>query len=122
MIRLVRRNSEQADDVLTIPVPEESFAGFYAENGKNKGIYTPTGDLKAWLRRELWARNRRQTPFQDLTRVLPSVYTKSHGVSRVENTGTMMSQHLAATLVQPDSFYYGFYFYGFTKSCGRGVV
>ena len=53
VIRLVRRNSEQADDLLTIPVPEEFLAGFYSENGKSKGIYTPTGDLKAWLRREL---------------------------------------------------------------------
>ena len=53
IIRLVQRNSEQADDLLVFPLPERFLVGFYAENGKNKGIYTPTDDIKAWLRAEL---------------------------------------------------------------------
>ncbi len=53
IIRLVQRNSERADDLLVFPLPERFLAGFYAENGKNKGIYTPTDEIKAWLRSEL---------------------------------------------------------------------
>ena len=33
-----------------------------------------------------------------------------------------MFNSLWPTFVQPTSFYYGFYFYGFTKSCGRVVA
>ena len=53
VLRLVQRNSEQADDLLVMPLPEEFLPNFYEENGKNRGIYTLTDTIKTWLRREL---------------------------------------------------------------------
>ncbi len=53
VIRLVQRNSEQATDLIVIPFPPELLEDFYEQNGKSKGIYTPTPALKAWLRRQI---------------------------------------------------------------------
>lgn len=53
VIRLVRRNSEQAEDLVTLPLPEELLPGFYEQNGRNKGIYTPTDAIKEWLKKEM---------------------------------------------------------------------
>lgn len=52
-IRLVRRNSEAAVDLFTMPLPEELRAAFFAEYGKLKGVFAPTPSIKAWLQAEL---------------------------------------------------------------------
>lgn len=53
VIRLVRRNSEKAEDLLTMPVPEELLEGFRVANGRLRGVSEPTPAIKDWLRRQL---------------------------------------------------------------------
>lgn len=49
LVRLVRRNSEAAQDVLTIPLPESLHNEFRQEYGKLRGIFAPTPGIKRWL-------------------------------------------------------------------------
>ena len=53
VIRLVRRNSEKAEDLLTLPLPEELLADFRAHNGSLRSVSEPTPANKAWLQRQL---------------------------------------------------------------------
>jgi hypothetical protein len=53
MIRLVQRNSEKAEDLVSVPLPDELLAGFRQVHGTAKGMYAPTKAIKEWLRREL---------------------------------------------------------------------
>lgn len=50
IIRLVRRNSEQAVDLVSFPMPKHLVPGFKAENGNLKGISAPEGPVKDWLK------------------------------------------------------------------------
>ncbi len=52
-VRLVRRNSEQAEDLLTLHLPENLERSFKEEYGSLKGIYEPTDEIKAWLKAQL---------------------------------------------------------------------
>ncbi len=53
VIRLVQRNSEQAEDLVSFPLPAELMAGFRHENGNIKGIFTPTEEIKDWLKEQM---------------------------------------------------------------------
>lgn len=53
VVRLVRRNSENAEELATVQVPEVLANRFLAEYGGLKGIFEPTPEIKAWLRKEL---------------------------------------------------------------------
>lgn len=53
-VRLVRRNSEQATDLISLPIPDALEKEFTKEFGGLKGIFEPTPALKAWLRTELY--------------------------------------------------------------------
>lgn len=53
VVRLVRRNSEEAIDLLTLDLPEPLRQAWAAENGKLRGIFTPTDEIKNWLRQEM---------------------------------------------------------------------
>ncbi|MBE6442664.1 MAG: hypothetical protein E7022_10205 [Desulfovibrio desulfuricans] len=53
VIRLVRRNSEKAEDLLAVPLPEELLEDFYRSNGRLRGISAPGPAVLAWLKREL---------------------------------------------------------------------
>ena len=53
VIRLVRRNSEQAEDLVTVPVPEDLLPDYRQAHGHWRGISEPTPRLKDWLRQEL---------------------------------------------------------------------
>ena len=53
VIRLVRRNSEAAEDLITVPVPEELLPGWREANGNLRGVSAPTPAIKAWLKKEL---------------------------------------------------------------------
>ena len=53
IIRLVRRNSENAVDILAIPLPEHLLPAWRAEHGSLKGVYAPTEDVKDWLRKQM---------------------------------------------------------------------
>lgn len=56
VIRLVRRNSERADDLFTMPLPEELEQEFRLFNGHCKGIAAPTPSIKSWLKSQLGQR------------------------------------------------------------------
>lgn len=53
VIRLVRRNSEAAVDLVEVPLPEALYDEFSREYGNLKGIFSPTPGIKAWLRAEM---------------------------------------------------------------------
>ncbi len=53
IIRLVRRNSEKAEDLFSMPIPEQLRAEFSRQNGDLRGIGAPTPEIKAWLKKEL---------------------------------------------------------------------
>ena len=50
IIRLVRRNSESATDLFTMPMPEELVSDFEKENCGLNGIMAPTANVKQWLK------------------------------------------------------------------------
>lgn len=52
-IRLVRRNSENAEDIFTMKVPDELLENYYEEHGNWRGISAPTPKIKEWLKKEL---------------------------------------------------------------------
>ena len=53
MVRLVRRNSESAVDLLSVPLPQHLREEFTSEYGMLKGIFAPTSGIKDWLRKQM---------------------------------------------------------------------
>lgn len=53
MIRLVWRNSEKTEDLVSFPVPEELMPGFRDVHGDKKGLYAITDEIKAWLKKAM---------------------------------------------------------------------
>jgi hypothetical protein len=53
VVRLVRRNSEQAEELATIELPDHLANRWLHEHGDLKGICEPTEEIKAWLKKEL---------------------------------------------------------------------
>lgn len=53
VIRLVRRNSEEATDLFVTPLPPELLADWKAANGDWKGVSAPTPKIKEWLKKQL---------------------------------------------------------------------
>ena len=53
VIFLVRRNSELAEELAEIRMPQELETKYVLENGRLKGVYAVSGDVKKWLQREL---------------------------------------------------------------------
>lgn len=54
-VRLVRRNSEEAVDLVSLPLPPDLERAFLAEYGGLKGVFEPTPAIKRWLQQELYA-------------------------------------------------------------------
>ena len=52
-IRLIRRNSENAEELATFPLPEHLLAEWHEEFGALRGIFEPNEATKAWLREQL---------------------------------------------------------------------
>ncbi len=52
-VRLVRRNSERAEDLVVVPLPEVLQQSFHQEYGDLRGVFEPTPDIKAWLKSEM---------------------------------------------------------------------
>lgn len=50
VVRLVRRNSETAEDLLEVPLPDELLPGWRAASGGLRGVSAPTAEIKAWLK------------------------------------------------------------------------
>ena len=53
VIYLMRRNSEEAEEMAAIRMPVGIEKVFKREYGNLKGVFAPEGDVKAWLKREL---------------------------------------------------------------------
>ena len=49
----MRRNSESADDLVTVPLPEPLVKAFRDEYGSLKGVFEPLPVIKDWLKKEL---------------------------------------------------------------------
>lgn len=53
VVRLVRRNSEQAEELLTLALPPALQDEWKKEFGRLRGIFALTPSIKAWLRQEM---------------------------------------------------------------------
>jgi len=53
VIFLIRRNSEEAEELAEIRMPQELEEKYISENGRHKGVYAVSGDVKRWLQKEL---------------------------------------------------------------------
>ena len=53
LIRLVKRNSENAEDIFTMPLPEELMKDWKNQNGDLRGIIAQTPKIKEWLKKHL---------------------------------------------------------------------
>ncbi|MBR3663699.1 MAG: hypothetical protein IKN64_03490 [Desulfovibrio sp.] len=53
IIRLVRRSMEKAEDLFSMPMPEELMAAYRAEHGNWRGISEPVPAVKDWLKKQL---------------------------------------------------------------------
>ncbi len=54
-LRLVRRNSEQAVDLLTLDLPKNLEEEFKEEYRGLKGLYSPTPPIIEWLKSEIYS-------------------------------------------------------------------
>ncbi|MCG6893983.1 MAG: hypothetical protein LJE65_10290 [Desulfobacteraceae bacterium] len=54
VIYLIRRDSESAEELAEIKMPEEIEARFLESIGHNKGVYSLEGEVKEWLRARLY--------------------------------------------------------------------
>lgn len=52
-IRLVQRNSEKAEDLVSFPLPQELLPGFRQDHGDTKGLYAISEPIKAWLKKAM---------------------------------------------------------------------
>jgi hypothetical protein len=53
VIFLVRRNSEEAEEIAKIHLPPDIGSRFLTSIGHNKGVYALDGDLCQWLKDQL---------------------------------------------------------------------
>ena len=53
VIYLIRRNSEQADELAEIRMPGDLNETFLESIGHNRGVYAVEGDVRRWLKEEL---------------------------------------------------------------------
>ena len=53
MIYLIRRNSEDAEELAQIEMPEGLRKHYIEANGNTKGVYAIEGKIKAWLKKTL---------------------------------------------------------------------
>ena len=52
-VRLIRRNFEMAEHLISIPLPEMLVKLFRKEYGNTRGVFEPLPEIKEWLRIEL---------------------------------------------------------------------
>jgi hypothetical protein len=53
VIYLMRRNSQEAEELAAIRMPARIEKIFKQEYGNLKGVFAPEGEVKAWLKKEL---------------------------------------------------------------------
>ena len=54
VIYLIRRNSEDAQELARIEMPRDLQERFLESIGHDKGVYSIEGEVKKWLKKELW--------------------------------------------------------------------
>lgn len=54
VIYLVRRNSEEVVELAKINIPDELADRYFKANGKAKGVYSVDGEVRDWLKSELY--------------------------------------------------------------------
>lgn len=52
-VRLIRRNFEMAEHLISIPLPDTLVNLFQKEYGNIRGVFEPLPEIKEWLRTEL---------------------------------------------------------------------
>ena len=55
VIYLIRRSSEEAEELAEIQMPRHLKEAYLKENGSLKGVYAVEGEIREWLRQELEA-------------------------------------------------------------------
>ena len=60
-VYLIRRNSEEATELATIPLPKMIKKRFLESVGHNKGVYPLNEDVRTWLEKELYEKDAKQT-------------------------------------------------------------
>lgn len=50
---LIRRNSEETQELVSLTLPAEVARSFYNENGRGRGVSAPTPSVTRWLKKEL---------------------------------------------------------------------
>ena len=55
MVYLIRRNSEEATELASFPIPKKLKESFLTEIGHRKGVYALTEELQHWLQEQLSA-------------------------------------------------------------------
>jgi hypothetical protein len=53
VIYLIKRNSDEAQELAEIEMPKHVKAQFLKENGHHKGVFAIEGNVKNWLKKEL---------------------------------------------------------------------
>jgi len=54
VVYLIRRNSEQADELARIEMPDDVKSSFLQSIGHNRGVYGINREVKRWLQQELF--------------------------------------------------------------------
>jgi len=54
VVYLIRRNSEQADELARIEMPDDVKKSFLQSIGYNRGVYAINREVKRWLQEELF--------------------------------------------------------------------
>ena len=55
VVYLIRRNSEDAEELAQLDLPPEMSRNFMDRIGHNKGVYAVEGEVKDWLKKRLEA-------------------------------------------------------------------
>ena len=53
-VHLIRRNSEDAQELAEIDLPDGLKKRFLASAGNSKGVYSIEGEIKAWLQKQIY--------------------------------------------------------------------
>lgn len=53
VVYLIRRNSEDAEELAKIDIPDKLRTRYLKKNGNHKGVFAIDGEIKEWLQREL---------------------------------------------------------------------
>ncbi|SBV94688.1 conserved hypothetical protein [uncultured delta proteobacterium] len=55
VIRLIRRNSEASEEILSLPMPADLLPAWRRENGTARGVFAPGEAVTAWLKEQVHA-------------------------------------------------------------------